>query len=146
MKNDVNTPELSCQGFSCGNEKEMMDMIEIHETPLPYPTSKLRNSKGEEYESYQIPMEDKAKLLKEYYPFIPVPKMEETLLDIHENKLFTVKEFLIVREKGRNYLVSPYYPHSFGTVLDWVSPESNFQCFVNAIKPDSTLAKEKSNL
>ena len=143
MKSNVSVPELSCQEFSCGNEKEMMDMIEIHETPLPYPTDKLRNSKGEEYEAYQIPMVDKAKILQEYYPFTPVPKMEEILLDIHENKIFTVKEFLIIREKGRNYLVSPFYPHSYGTVLDWVSPESNFKCFVNAIRTDSEISQKK---
>ena len=117
-------------------------MIEIHETPLPYPTDKLVDARGACYESYQIPMQDKANILREYYPFTPVPKMDEVLLDIHENKTFTVKDFLIIREKGRNYLVSPYYPNSYGTVLDWVSPDSSMDCFIRTLKPETNLSKK----
>ena len=139
MKNGKMKVEF--ESYPGGQEKEMMDMLEIHETPLPYPTEKLIDARGECYESYQIPMQDKEKILAEYYPFTPVPKMDEELLDIHENKTFTVRDFLIIREKGRNYLVSPYYPNSFGTVLDWVSPESGMDCYIKSLKPETNLPK-----
>ena len=139
MKNGKAKVEF--ESYPGGQEKEMMDMIEIHETPLPYPTDKLVDARGACYESYQIPMQDKANILREYYPFTPVPKMDEVLLDIHENKTFTVKDFLIIREKGRNYLVSPYYPNSYGTVLDWVSPDSSMDCFIRTLKPETNLSK-----
>ena len=133
--------KVEFESYPGGQEKEMMDMIEIHETPLPYPTEKLLDACGASYESYQIPMQDKANILREYYPFTPVPKMDEVLLDIHENKTFTVKDFLIIRENGRNYLVSPYYPKSYGTVLDWVSPDSSMDCFIRTLKPETNLSK-----
>ena len=139
MKNGKTKVEF--ESYPGGQEKEMMDMIEIHETPLPYPTEKLLDARGASYESYQIPMQDKANILREYYPFTPVPKMDEVLLDIHENKTFTVRDFLIIRENGRNYLVSPYYPKSYGTVLDWVSPDSSMDCFIRTLKPETNLSK-----
>ena len=139
MKNGKTKVEF--ESYPGGQEKEMMDMIEIHETPLPYPTDKLVDARGACYESYQIPMQDKANILREYYPFTPVPKMDEVLLDIHENKTFTVRDFLIIRENGRNYLVSPYYPKSYGTVLDWVSPDSSMDCFIRTLKPETNLSK-----
>ncbi|MBQ9367277.1 MAG: hypothetical protein IJT83_05805, partial [Victivallales bacterium] len=98
--------------------------------------------RGATYESYQIPMKDKANILKEYYPFTPVPKMDDELLDIHENKTFIVREFLIIRENGRNYLVSPYYPKSYGTVLDWVSTDSSMGCYIHSLKPETNLSKK----
>ena len=140
MKNGKTKVEL--ETYPGGQEKEMMDMIEIHETPLPYPTEKLVDARGATYESYQIPMKDKANILREYYPFTPVPKMDDELLDIHENKAFTVKDFLIIRENGRNYLVSPYYPKSYGTVLDWVSTDSSMGCYIHSLKPETNLSKK----
>ena len=41
------------------------------------------------------------------------------MYDIHANKTFIVKEFRVTWEHGMNYLVSPYYPESGGTVIDW---------------------------
>ncbi len=140
MKNEK--PKIEFESYPGGQEKEMMDMIEIHETPLPYPTETLVDARGETYESYQILMQDKANILKEYYAFTPVPKMDDELLDIHENKIFTVRDFLIIREKGRNYLVSPYYPKSYGTVLDWVSTDSSMECFIHSLKPETNLSKK----
>ena len=133
----------SAQAFPGGSEKEMMDMIQIHEKPLPYPTETLVDCRGESYESYQIPMSEKAKVLREYYPFTPVPKLDDVLFDIHENQSFTVKDYLVIREKGRNYLVSPYYPKSYGTVLDWVSTDSSVPCYVNTINPDTDIARKR---
>jgi hypothetical protein len=38
--------------------------------------------------------------------------------------MFIVKDFRVTWEHGMNYLVSPYYPESGGTVIDWMDEES----------------------
>ena len=45
------------------------------------------------------------------------------MIDIHEDKTFKVRDFRVTREDGMNLLVSPYYPNSGGTVIDWVREE-----------------------
>ena len=74
-------------------------------------------------EEYLIPPEDKQKLLEQLYPFVGTPSLEDTLLDIHENREFVVRDFKVVREGGMNMLVSPYYYNSGGSVIDWVPPD-----------------------
>ncbi len=39
--------------------------------------------------------------------------------DIHAEKQFRVREFLVAREGGMNVLASPYYLEAGGTVIDW---------------------------
>jgi hypothetical protein len=41
--------------------------------------------------------------------------------DLHSGKKFLVKDFRVTWEYGMNYLVSPYYPESGGSVIDWVN-------------------------
>ncbi len=106
--------------FKSGSEKEMLDMMCPSLEKLPYPLSKLPMVEGGEVECYEIPEDKKAGVLQELYPFSPVPSMDDSMLDIHEDKLFKVSEFMVIRERGHNYLVSPYYPSKGGTVLDWV--------------------------
>jgi hypothetical protein len=94
----------------------------LQEQPrLPYPTvlRKFPGSARIKSEEYIIPPSDKGKVLKKMYPFRGVPKMSARLLDIEENKRFVVKDFKVVRELGRDWLVSPYYYLSGGTVIDW---------------------------
>jgi hypothetical protein len=88
---------------------------------LPYPTvpRKHPGNPAIKSEEYIIPESDKGKVLKEIYPFVGVPKLSAKLLDIEENKRFVVKDFKVVRELGRNWLASPYYYSSGGTVIDW---------------------------
>jgi hypothetical protein len=88
---------------------------------LPYPTvpRKHPGNPAIKSEEYIIPPSDKGKVLKEMYPFVGVPKLSAKLLDIEENKRFVVKDFKVVRELGRNWLASPYYYSSGGTVIDW---------------------------
>jgi hypothetical protein len=45
--------------------------------------------------------------------------MEKYVMDIHEGKKFKVKRFRVIREDGGNFIVSPFYPISGGTLLDW---------------------------
>ena len=44
----------------------------------------------------------------------------DEITDIHEDKIFRVKEFCVTREGKTNNLVSPYYFKSGGTVIDKV--------------------------
>jgi hypothetical protein len=88
---------------------------------LPYPTvtRKHPGNPAIKSEEYIIPQAHKGKVLKKMYPFHGVPKLSAKLLDIEENKSFVVKDFKVVREFGRDWLVSPYYYSSGGTVIDW---------------------------
>ena len=75
---------------------------------------------GSTVEEYIIPEDKKADVLKALYLFDQVPSLDEELFDLHEGKLFRVRDFRVTWENGRNFLVSPYYPSSGGTVIDWM--------------------------
>lgn len=89
---------------------------------LPYPTKRIQIH-GVEIEEYIIPEHRKAAVLEEMYLFDPVPSLDEVRFDLHSGRLFTVRDFRVTREHGRNWLVSPYYEDGGGTVIDWM-PES----------------------
>jgi hypothetical protein len=87
---------------------------------LPFPTRLIESSSGI-IEEYIIPDEMKQEVLNQLYPFAePPPSIDEELYDLHEGKLFKVKDYMVVWERGFNFLVSPYYASSGGDVLDWV--------------------------
>ncbi len=100
----------------------MVDFTEADDPRLPFPTRPLKVHGGT-VEEYVIPDEKKAEVLKELYLSTPVPSLDEEKFDLHEGKLFTVREFRVTREHGMNFLVSPYYPNSGGSVIDWMPPE-----------------------
>jgi len=95
-----------------------MNETKFYDERLSFPT-KLARVPGGIVEVYIIPDEKKEEVLKELYPFIPVPSLEDVMEDIHEEKKFKVKEFCVTREENMNMLVSPYYFKSGGTVIDW---------------------------
>lgn len=95
-----------------------------HDRPLPYPTRPIK-VEGGYVDAYIIPEEKKGEILKALYPFIPVPSLDAEMLDIHEDKTFKVREFMVLRSPGMNWLVSPYYPNSGGTVIDWWDTEDD---------------------
>ncbi len=95
----------------------------MSEPKLPFPTKPLLiNSRT--VQEYIIPEEKRKQVLEQLYPFEDVPDLDELCYDIHEGKAFKVREYRVTREDNMNYLVSPYYPHSGGTVIDWI-PASN---------------------
>jgi len=98
-------------------DKTMVDS----EPALLYPVLVHRVGKdgSRESEEYEIPDSDKAAVLEQLYPFENVPGLDEQRFDIHAGKLFTVRDFKVVREGGLNYLVSPYYYEGGGSVIDW---------------------------
>ena len=92
---------------------------------LDYPTEMLKMSNDCEVERYIIPDEDKAKVLDTLYPFLEAPSLDDERIDIHANKSFKVRDYIVTREGDGNFLVSPYYAEAGGTVLDWVMPNKD---------------------
>jgi len=86
---------------------------------LPYQTRPMYFPTGASVEEFIIPDEDRELVLEQLYPFSPVPKLTDVMYDIHAEKTFVVREFRVTWEHGMNFLVSPYYPESGGTVIDW---------------------------
>ena len=95
------------------------------EERLPYPTKPLIFPNGASAEEFIIPDEDRELVLEKLYPFSPIPKLTDVLYDLHADKTFMVRDFRVTWEHGMNYLVSPYYPESGGTVIDWID-ENNW--------------------
>lgn len=98
-----------------------------NETPieerLPYPTRPMFFPDGASVEEFIIPDEDREIVLEQLYPFSPIPKLTDVVYDLHADKTFVIKDFRVTWEHGMNYLVSPYYPESGGTVIDWVDED-----------------------
>ena len=81
---------------------------------------------GCEVEKYIIPDDDKEKVLDALYPFFDTPSLDADMLDLHTQKTFKVRDFIVTREGNGNFLVTPYYAEAGGTVLDWITPGSGF--------------------
>ncbi len=126
-----------------GNELEIIDMVNPSTELLPFKLKTIDGAGGKSIECYEIPDNEKGKVLEKLYPFTDIPDLNACLYDLHQDALFTVKEFMVVRTDGKNYLVSPYYPQTGGTVLDWLDAKCKDEgdCFVktfktNALKPE----------
>lgn len=91
---------------------------EVFEKPLPFPLKQVTEYSQE----YEIPMADKPAVLKKM-DALNSGKMGEMRFCLHEEKLFKVDDFKVVRENDINYLVSPYYYSSGGTLIDWMPAE-----------------------
>ena len=89
---------------------------------LPFPTKPLRIG-DDIVEEYIIPDDKKQEVLELLYFFENAPSLDEEMYDLHEGKTFIVRDFRVTWENGQNWLVSPYYPNSGGTVIDWVPPD-----------------------
>ena len=100
----------------------MIQPIEPSEGKLPFPTRPLK-VQGGNVEEYIIPDDKKAEVLEQLYIFDPVPDLNEERFDLHEGKKFRVGDFRVTWEDGQNFLVSPYYPSSGGSVIDWMPAE-----------------------
>lgn len=98
---------------------------------LPYPTRPVAAAEGD-VDEYLIPDGEKALVLDSLYPFDPIPGLDETMYDLHEEKPFRVGDFRVFRGEDMDLLVSPYYDRSGGTVIDWMPAD---------FKPGQTLAR-----
>ena len=100
-------------------ERQMMLAITGPQPPLNFPTHLLAMSDGTFTQEYEIPAEEREAVFQKLYLFDSPPPMEKYVMDIHEGKKFKVKRFRVIREDGGNFIVSPFYPISGGTLLDW---------------------------
>ena len=99
------------------------DSPDMYETKLPFPTRPLLCCNDETVEEYVIPDEAREEVLAMLFPGEPVPALDDVLYDLHEGKTFIVRDYRVTWERGRNWLASPYYPSSGGTVIDWLPAE-----------------------
>ena len=87
-------------------------------TSLPFPT--IKHHFGDEVvEEYIIPDEKRAEVLEQLCFFDPVPGLDETWIDIHEDRPFKIRDYKVVKDNHGLWLVSPYFFSSGGTVIDW---------------------------
>ena len=108
-------------------EKRILASIQAPAPPLPYPLQELKMHSGPPAQEYLIPEEDREKVLRSIYPFRPCPDLNAVRFDLHEEKFFCVRDFKVIRENERNFLVSPYYAHSGGMVIDWLDEPQQAQ-------------------
>lgn len=94
------------------------------EHKLPFPTKPMRIG-NDVVEEYIIPDDRKREVLDQLYIFEDAPSLDEEMFDLHEGKTFIVRDYRVTWENGQNWLVSPYYPNSGGTVIDWVPPDDD---------------------
>ena len=91
---------------------------------LPFPLRTVQTKLGP-VDVYEIPDNQKAAVLKKLYLFRPLPGLEDVMEDIHAEKTFEVKDFMVTREGKMNVLASPYYLEHGGTVIDWVPADED---------------------
>jgi hypothetical protein len=99
-----------------------MRHMDLPEPKLPFPLRTQQSPQGP-VQVYEIPKEQKAAVLKMLYPFLPVPSLEDEMEDIHTEKTFRVRDFVVLWEAGMNVLASPYYLEGGGSVIDWLPVE-----------------------
>jgi hypothetical protein len=86
---------------------------------LPFPTEPL-DCGNRVVEEYVIPDDQRQWVLEALFLGEPVPSLDDVLYDLHEGKTFIVRQYRVTWEDGRNWLLSPYYPSSGGSVIDWM--------------------------
>ncbi|HUU38694.1 MAG TPA: hypothetical protein VMW46_10905 [Candidatus Desulfaltia sp.] len=97
----------------------MRKRIEWMDERLPFPLRTVQTEFGP-VDVYDIPEDQKPVVIKKLYPFQPLPGLEDVMEDIHAEKTFKVKDFMVTREERMNVLASPYYLEHGGTVIDWI--------------------------
>ena len=111
-------------GVMSQTEKRILASIIEPSPVMPYPLRVLPMRYGPPAQEYVIPDTMRSAVLQSLYPFFPCPGLQEIRYDLHEEKNFRVADYKVIRENGRNYLVSPYYAHSGGMVIDWMEGEN----------------------
>jgi len=89
---------------------------------LTLPTKTMGTGRGA-VEEYIIPEEERARVLDFLYPFDPVPKLTDIMFDLHHEATFEVRGFRVIRGDDMDWLVSPYFFETGGTVVDWMPPD-----------------------
>ena len=128
-------------------ERKLLLKLTGPQEPLDYPMEDMEMANGCIVKRYVIPDTDKEKVLAALYPFTPCPKLDEVRLDIHTEKKFTVRDFMVTREGDGNFLVTPCYAEAGGTVLDWMEcPDDKVEDGNDAIISARTISKDKPTM
>ncbi len=122
VRKDAAEPQ---EGESSGEEmslpeKEILCQLLPESEALPYPLLPLAMSRGPATREYSLPEEKREEIFRSLYPFTPSLSLEDQVFDLHQGETFYVREYRVIREHNRNMLVSPFYPQTGGTVLDWL--------------------------
>ena len=104
-------------------EKSMLCMMVDAAPELPYPLKPLQMAYGPDEQVYDIPEDAKPGILHDLYPFCPAPAPDSEVFDLHEQKVFRFRDAQVIRHNGRNLVVSPFYSHSGGMVVDFMPPD-----------------------
>ena len=122
----------------CLQEKAICLALTGRKPELPYPLKEVECADGTVQRIYEIPDEDKAKVLADLFPMADGPGIDDNLFDLHERKEFKVRDFLVIRWGEGNLLASPYFPRSGGMQVEWVRPEQ--------VKSKGTIVDVKMNM
>lgn len=115
-------------------EKQMCLQIMGEQPMLPYPLKEFTGSDGFTYQEYDIPEDKRAEVLKKLYPMGKPPKLDAAFLDVHEMRIFALKDYRVLRYGESNILVSPYFDRSGGMFVDWQPQDTVFRpCYVQTI-------------
>ena len=128
LRNHERIPDYNPSNTLGLQEREMLMQLFGPQDRLDYPTEILKMANGCEVERYIIPDEDKEKVLDALYPFFDTPSLDADMLDLHTQRTFKVRDYIVTREGNGNVLVTPYYAEAGGTVLDWVAPDNDGSC------------------
>lgn len=121
MKN-FNFDEVKFQdGEMSINEKMVLLQIYSVAPELPYKANTKVGKDGVTYSYYDIPAEDRQKILDKLNPFEANLSIDDEMYCLHERKKFKVGDYYVIRYANRNMLVSPYFFESGGMVVDWVN-------------------------
>ena len=104
-------------------EKAICLALTGRQPELPYPLKDVECADGTVQMVYEIPDEDKAKVLADLFPLTDGPGIDDVMFDLHERKTFKVRDFLVIRWGEGNLIASPYFPRSGGMLVDWITPE-----------------------
>ena len=106
MKTNETSHEMSLQ------EKTICLMLTGRPPELLYPLKDVECADGTVQRVYEIPDEDKSKVLADLFPLTDGPGFNDVLFNLHERKSFKVRDFLVIRWGEGNLVASPYFPCS----------------------------------
>lgn len=68
----------------------------------------------------EVPQTLTQEILEQYYPFHPIPNVDDCKYCLHENKNFKVEDYMLIYLPDCGFqIVSPYFFKSGGMSIDW---------------------------
>jgi len=118
--NDWKDTAASQDGEMSLREKEICMIMVGKQPKLSFPLKELVCADGTEQLVYEIPEAQKEAVYDELWSYVPKPKIDDVMYDLHEEKVFKVRDFIVIRWRGCNLIASPYFAHSGGMMIDFV--------------------------